>query len=891
MDSSSQHAARQQQSGAVPPPPGQKPIGELMVDEGFITRQQLDAALAEHQREQEHSRMPLGQILVEMGALSQADLDAALSHPNLRKNLGSFAVERGLITRDDLKMVLAQKKPGQLIGEVMVAYGLLTSDDVGRLLKEQIDSPKLGSVLIDLKLISETDLQEAIRRQKAVRPLGAVLCDMGLITANDLNYVLDKYGKQLGLAEILIKMGMLDELQLTDIKREQSVSAQPLATLLQRQKILTHEQIQQAFAFKYHIPYDPLTDFTYTQREKELLTSLISQKYAEKHLLLPLALIGEQQLRIAICSTEARSIDQDLKKLYPQLAVEIVLTTEPKFEELFEILYSKRLNDLAADDEGTATDDMDFMDIDLDESISDREAEPLVDQKDIEAEELVNFIVKYGILNNASDIHIEQDRKGPRIRYRIDGILQDMKVDWLNKKLPEKVGSIISRIKVMSSLDIAERRLPQDGVFRINYYDRTSNKKFDLDFRVATCRAIVGENLTVRILDSRKANVGLENLGHSLHVLEPLKRLLKSSAGMILLSGPTGSGKSSTLYGALQYVYNPGVKIITAEDPIEYSFPGIMQTQIQPKIGITFARLLRSFLRLDPDIVLVGEMRDQETAAIGFDAAQTGHLLLSTLHTNDAISAVSRLSDLQVDHAQIASCLLAVLAQRLVRKICPHCKKEYVPSEDEWGLLFDSYPAHLNFYVGEGCEQCNFTGYRGRTLLSEIFTVDRELAMALAQRASDRQLKKIAIESGMKTMLDDGLMKLQETTLREILRVIPHDMIKTFKMRKQNQGNVNNLIDNLFDGRGQTARQTLAPETFEIADPTTQPDVVAAAFAKYATLATLVGNGTSSGDEVLFGRYLAENHQRLLQQFNSRAIAYTIEEHDGRVRIRASQAP
>jgi type II secretory ATPase GspE/PulE/Tfp pilus assembly ATPase PilB-like protein len=278
--------------------------------------------------------------------------------------------------------------------------------------------------------------------------------------------------------------------------------------------------------------------------------------------------------------------------------------------------------------------------------------------------------------------------------------------------------------------------------------------------------------------------VGLEYLNHSAHVLEPFKAALKSSAGMVLVSGPTGSGKTSTLYGALMHINHPGIKIITAEDPIEYSFPDIMQTQIKPKINLTFAKLLRSFLRFDPDIILVGEMRDKETASIGFDAALTGHLLLSTIHTNDAVSAVTRLLDLGIEYNQMASSLMAVLAQRLVRTICPVCKKAYTPKKEEWVLLFEKYPEHLTFYTGEGCEECKFTGYKGRTLISEIFVVDRNISLAMNRGESENEIRRIALKEGMKTMLDDGIMKLDQTTLDELIRVVPHEMLKEFKTRK-----------------------------------------------------------------------------------------------------------
>jgi type IV pilus assembly protein PilB len=402
---------------------------------------------------------------------------------------------------------------------------------------------------------------------------------------------------------------------------------------------------------------------------------------------------------------------------------------------------------------------------------------------DRKAQEIVNYIIKYGISKNASDIHIEQDRKEARLRYRIDGMLHTLKTDWLDQSLRYMTGAIVSRIKVMSNLDIAERRMPQDGAFRMSHFDKTNNQKVNLDFRVAVCPAMVGENVTIRILDPRKAKVGLESLGHSEHVLEQFKGLLRSSAGMLILSGPTGSGKTSTLYGALQFISDPGIKIITAEDPIEYSIPGIMQVQVNTKINLTFARLLRSFLRLDPDVILVGEMRDNETAGIGFDAVQTGHLLLTTLHKNDSVSSISRLRDLDIEPNQIASGLMGVVAQRLIRRTCPACSSEYTPANEEWSLLFNTYPDDLTFYKPERCEQCDFTGYNGRTLISEFFVMGEDIALAMVSGASENEIRNMAVKSGMKTMVDDSISRLDQTTLSEIIRVVPHEMIKEFKSR------------------------------------------------------------------------------------------------------------
>jgi len=524
-----------------------------------------------------------------------------------------------------------------------------------------------------------------------------------------------------------------------------------------------------------------LDDFSYDELLKNKLIKFVSEKYARRNMVLPLTLIGKQLL-IGITYPDGFSAIEELRLIYRQLDMNAAFITEKKFQILFTSLYNRSFK---IHEEPTVLTENISNDTNLFnfEKMSVREQQQIniYTGTETEIKKVVDFIINYGITSGASDIHFEQDRKGVKLRYRIDGVCQEPDIDWLQKKLQNKPEAVISRIKVMSNLDIAERRFPQDGVFRASY--KEDNKLFDLDFRVAVCPAITGENVTIRILDSRKAGLGLDNLNHSKHVLNPLKQLIKSSAGMILVSGPTGSGKSSTLYAALQYISNPEIKIITAEDPIEYSFPGIMQTQINTKIDLTFARLLRSFLRLDPDVILVGEIRDNETAVISFDASQTGHLLLSTIHTNDSVSVVSRLLDLGIDHNQIASSLIGVLSQRLVRRNCSKCSRPIRPPQEEWQLFFGKYPSHIKFYKGIGCKACDFTGYKGRTLISELFELNRKITLAISCKTGENELRRQAMETGMKTMADDGMLKMNQISLSELIRVLPLEMIKEFKSR------------------------------------------------------------------------------------------------------------
>jgi type II secretory ATPase GspE/PulE/Tfp pilus assembly ATPase PilB-like protein len=869
-------------------------IGELLIKEKLAKKEDIQKALSIQKWEKEMQKLPLGQILVKIGALSESDLEALLNHTDPRRDVGALAVQKGLITKGQLEFCLKKKQPNQLMGELLIAEGLITPGDLGGLLKGQIGAPRLGELAVRLKLISEKDVETAVRAQKSLRKLGEILCDLKLINPLDLNYVLKKYDKELDLGEIVLSLGYINNEQLNIVRQEQQYSAEFLGEILVRKKFITREKLQFVLSRQYNIPFKYFDGFAYAKQEKETLTSIISQRYAEKNLILPISLKANN-LTLAVFRAQSTHIVYELRAMYIHFSVSCILITQQKFEELFELLYNKHLNNIIssnAKETGAYSSEVSLVKLNLDEEVEGKEGEgPLYGVQDIEAEELVNFIIKYGIINGASDIHIEQDRKGVTLRYRLDGVLRDTTTRWLKEKLKEKVHAVISRIKIVSGLDIAEKRLPQDGVFRVSYYDKEQGEKVDLDFRVATCRGIVGENVTIRILDSRKAKIGLESLNHSPHVLKPFKTLLRSSAGMILVCGPTGSGKSSTLYAALQYLYNPGIKIITAEDPIEYSFPGVMQTQIHPKINLSFSRLLRSFLRLDPDVILIGEMRDEETAKIGFDAAQTGHLLLSTLHTNDAISAVSRLLDLKVEYGQIASCLSSVLAQRLVRKICPSCIKECVPNDDEWGMLFDRYPSHLKFYRGVGCKACNFTGYKGRTLISEIFVVDVEIAHALNSRLDEDGIKKLAIESGMKTMLDDGLLKLQDTTLSEIIRVVPHDMIKVFRARNRARDRADFPVESGLSKGGGSNEGDVSPATFRVYNPETQTEMIDLMQAKYEALKAQKGDGSSTIDSLLFKEFITDSFYHICEKYRCKGVTFNIENKLKNIEISAIPNP
>jgi len=374
---------------------------------------------------------------------------------------------------------------------------------------------------------------------------------------------------------------------------------------------------------------------------------------------------------------------------------------------------------------------------------------------------LLNSILSEAVKERVSDVHIEPYERDLLVRFRIDGILYE-------KLSPPKIiqDALVSRIKIMAGLNIAEKRLPQDGRIRVIVAGR------DVDIRVSIIPTFYGERAVLRLLDKKKGILSLADIGLSEIGVRTLERMLTRTSGIVLVTGPTGSGKSTTLYAALNRVNSSEKNIITIEDPIEYQIRGIGQIQVNPKIDLTFASGLRSILRQDPDIIMVGEIRDAETAEIAIQASLTGHLVLSTLHTNDAATAVTRLVDMGIEPFMIASSLSAVVAQRLVRVICPHCREEYRPVEEYAGVTL---PEKL--YRGLGCDKCFGLGTMGRTAIYEILPIDQELCSMIIRRCHSGEIKEYAVARGMKTLRDDGLARAAAgiTTIEEVLRVTQDD--------------------------------------------------------------------------------------------------------------------
>jgi type IV pilus assembly protein PilB len=561
------------------------------------------------------------------------------------------------------------------------------------------------------------------------------------------------------LGQILVEAGLITEDQLVKALSEQKeTKGKHLGRIIVEKEWARDEDICQALSKQLNIPYVRLSE---EDISKEVLKT-ISRKLANRKLIFPYRLTG-RRLRLAM----ANPLDyttMDEVKFRTGLDISVAVATEGDIREAIDNHYGDDFDfDLFAtmvpseEVEVVAEERVDN-EYDVDELIRQSEIAPIV--------RLTNAILADAIKLNASDIHIEPQEKEVSVRYRIDGMMKNIFKVGLAALAP-----LVSRIKIIGDMDIAIKRRPQDGRTKL----KVGEKQFDM--RISTLPTIFGEKVVIRILDQSKAFIDLEELGFSTDDLRTFTANLARPQGIVLVTGPTGSGKSTTLYASLNRLKSEVINIVTVEDPVEYQLSGINQVQVNERAGITFASGLRSILRQDPNVVMVGEIRDAETAKIAFQAANTGHLVLTTLHTNDAASAITRLIDLGVDPYVIASSLLCVLAQRLVRKNCPHCvisEKEDKALLARLGLSGDK-KVHENIKRGQGCEACQFAGYIGRIGIYELLLVDDEVRKLIVQGSADTEIAKSARDRGGKDLFCDCRGKLLQgtTSVEELMRVAP----------------------------------------------------------------------------------------------------------------------
>ncbi|RKY86323.1 type II secretion system protein GspE [candidate division KSB1 bacterium] len=560
----------------------------------------------------------------------------------------------------------------------------------------------------------------------------------------------DFYIRKLG--EALIEKELISPIELKKALEKQRKTGKRLGEILIEEKLLSEDTLLEILSQKLNIPKVKIEN----QAVDSDTVQLIPYEIAKKHKLIPLFRVGNS-LTIAMADPlDIYAIDT--VRHLTGMQIKVVLAGEKDVEQAIEKFYGGRhsldevIRELKDQEEETQSVET------LDSTISQADTET-----GASVVKIVNLILNQAISEGASDIHIEPDFKITRIRYRIDGILHDAFTP------PKSLHNmIVARIKIMAELDVSEKRLPQDGGFQY----RLNNKSIDL--RVSILPTVRGEKVVMRILDKSSFLLKIEQMGFSESVRETWLKLIKRSQGMILITGPTGSGKTTTLYAALNHINTPDKNIITVENPVEYNFPRINQVEVNVKAGLTFSAGLRSILRQDPDIIMIGEIRDLESAEIAVRAALTGHLVLSTLHTNDAPSAVTRLIDMGVEPFLVASSVQSVLAQRLVRTICNKCKQPYQLSPEMLEQLntSESFKSHT-FYRGAGCRKCHYTGYKGRTAIHELLVIDDEIRRLIVQRASEDAIRDVGAKNGMVSLRQDGLLKAMKGVLsvEEVLRV------------------------------------------------------------------------------------------------------------------------
>jgi len=532
-----------------------------------------------------------------------------------------------------------------------------------------------------------------------------------------------------------------------------------LGEILVRMRAAKEGEVLEALSLQFHLPYLP--DLLPAQVDPALLAK-IPIGFAKRYEILPIRKENGRVMTAAANPLHLAALD-DTRALLG-CDIQAVLAPAKAILNCINQVYDRASDTAQQVIEDLSAESLDLLASELQEPVDLLEA---TDEAPIIR--LVNSTLFQAVKDRASDIHIEPFERDLEIRYRIDGIMY--KILSPPKRFQS---SIISRIKIMAGLNIAEKRLPQDGRIGIKIAGR------DVDIRVSVIPTAHGERVVLRLLDKSTSLLNLEDIGLTAEERQTMLHLIQLSHGIVLVTGPTGSGKTTTLYAALNRINSPDKNIITIEDPIEYQLRGIGQMQVNPKINLTFANGLRSILRQDPDVIMVGEIRDAETAEIAIHASLTGHLVFSTLHTNDTAGAITRLVDMGIEPFLVSSSVVAIVAQRLVRCICPHCRQAYAPTPEELAKLgFKTETTRPTFYRAVGCEECRRTGYHGRTGIYEILLMDDEIRQMILSKTDSGRVKNRAIEKGMRTLRDDGARKVVNgvTTMEEILRVTQEDMV------------------------------------------------------------------------------------------------------------------
>jgi type IV pilus assembly protein PilB len=566
---------------------------------------------------------------------------------------------------------------------------------------------------------------------------------------------------------MLVASGALTLDQLDSALAKQRGQKIPLGQLLVKLGYVTDDAMRMALAAQLGIPFIDL-DKVIIDRN---LARQVNRNFANRHLLLPVAQ-ADRTITIAMDDPTKRSLVDDIARV-TGMTVTVVTSSSRGIQRALRRLYS---------DDGGSDDNMV-----LTESTSETAAPVQLDEQvSRRADELFQQVLTRAIESRCSDIHLEMLASSMHIRFRVDGVLRQPDFGLGQQALDRNMREIISRIKILAKLDIAERRRPQDGSFQVSI-DR-AGKRGSVDLRVSTIPSHSGESVVIRLLDRSGAPRGLDALRLDPRMTEGIVQALRRTTGIFLVTGPTGSGKSTTLYACLMRLHRPEIRVLTAEDPVEYVYDELSQSEVNTDIGNTFAAYLRAFLRHDPEVIMIGEIRDEETAEMAFRAAQTGHLLLSTLHTNSAIEALPRLLDLKIDSSLVASSLIGVMSQRLTRQLCPDCQQPYEPEPALLREFFGDAEPDVPFIRGEGCDRCQYIGYRGRTLVADLWIPDQEDMLLIMRRSPFEEIRASARRTTI-SMAQDAHSRLLDarTTLEELARVLPYSAIAEHRERARDR--------------------------------------------------------------------------------------------------------
>jgi type IV pilus assembly protein PilB len=576
--------------------------------------------------------------------------------------------------------------------------------------------------------------------------------------------VLDHYRKRPPLGEMLVKSEVITEEQLQiALNRQRSGSTERLGEILIKLGFVTEEDLKQALCIQLNVPFIEPDAI----KIDPAIGKAISEGYAVAHRLVPISRVG-RTLTVAMDDPSDRLCVEELQASTGYI-ITVVVSTASAIHKLLRRVYGEAAQ--GADESPTFK----LMTVSDDQPV-DSEPRYATRRRDRSVDAILQTLISRAAQQRASDIHFEPLGSRVQMRFRVDGVLEVPDLGPLESQLNEHYRGLVSRIKVLSHLDISERRRPQDGSFRAQL-EADGHVSF-LDLRVSIIPGYFGESVVLRLLDKRKAPRSVRQVGLSRAIADGLTGLLRRTTGLILVTGPTGSGKSTTLSGCLMSLYRPGIRILTAEDPVEYVYENFSQCEVNDRIGNTFAHLVRSFLRHDPEVIMVGEIRDEETAEMALRAAQTGHLVLTTLHTNDALGVVPRLLDLKVDRTVLSSSLAGVVSQRLVRELCGKCKEPHRPPESLLQEFFVTPPADIPWSRGRGCPDCHFTGYRGRVPIAELWVPDNQDVLLINKGASIDELRQSATRTTT-AMAADALERLRETRtdLEELIRTLPYSSL------------------------------------------------------------------------------------------------------------------